>query len=448
MKMNTAWAVAAWLLAVVAPAIGASAERERLNSILARPGSAGSVARVSGILRDVDGQPVPNFALSVVPEYLVTSRNVRTDAQGRFEVIPNAQLPSLRNRKLCVVARDSARNLAAAEVIESDTITLELRLEPGRTVAGSLTDLEGKALSTGTAQVSLRMGSLTVPLRAEPFRVDAQGHFAINALPADHPYWLSVTAPGYGSTTRNVPAGAAETNRLELGSMALKVANLPLAGRVVDAEQRPATNAWVSLSGEGQPSESVEADKLGRFKFKGVCEGTVRLFANAMNAFANTTAEAGDTNVVIVLGSNPGMTVPRPKRAALKGRPLPDLVSVGLSASAVPAGKPLLVCLFDIEQRPSRRFIRLLAEQAETIRRNGVVVVGVQAGPDTASALTEWQAANPLPFPVGQVARETAGTKWVSEVESFPWMILTDKARRVAAEGFSLEDLEARIKEL
>jgi len=34
-----------------------------------------------------------------------------------------------------------------------------------------------------------------------------------------------------------------------------------------------------------------------------------------------------------------------------------------LTSDVAPAGKPVLLCLFDIEQRPSRRFVRQLTEQ-------------------------------------------------------------------------------------
>ena len=413
------------------------------------PAVAALPAKITGTVRDSAGRPVAGLILSVVPEYMTTSRNVKTGPKGEFELTFNVPFSSgPMRRKLCVVASDAAHNLAAAEDVDEDTTTIELKLAPATSVAGALTDIEGKPLSTGMAHLNIWVGNMGSNLRQEPARTDARGRFVINALPANRRYWLSATAPGYGSASRNFETSDSDTNRIELEPFALKVANLPLAGRVVDAEQKPATNAWVTLNGEGQPSETVQTDKAGRFKFKGVCEGSVRLFANAMSSFANTTAEAGDTNVVIVLGSNTGIVPPRPKRPALKGRQLPELASVGLSATVAPTGKPMLVCVFDVEQRPSRRVMRALADQVEAIRGKGLVVVGVQASPDTVGALKEWQAANPLPFPVGQFARETTETKWVTELESFPWLILTDKTRRVVAEGFDLDNLDAKLGEL
>ena len=51
--------------------------------------------------------------------------------------------------------------------------------------------------------------------------------------------------------------------------------------------------------------------------------------------------------------------------ASLKGKPLPDLKSVNLELDCVPEGKPVLLCLFDVEQRPSRRFAKLVADRTE-----------------------------------------------------------------------------------
>lgn len=50
-----------------------------------------------------------------------------------------------------------------------------------------------------------------------------------------------------------------------------------------------------------------------------------------------------------------------------------------------------------------------------------------------------------MPFPVGHVSEKSDRTKWAAEVESFPWFILTDKDHRVSAEGFSLDELDAKL---
>jgi hypothetical protein len=117
-----------------------------------------------------------------------------------------------------------------------------------------------------------------------------------------------------------------------------------------------------------------------------------------------------------------------------------------LTSDVAPAGKPVLLCLFDIEQRPSRRFVRQLTEQHDALRQKGLTVLGIQVAVTTAESFKEWKDANPVPFPVGRLAGKDDKTKWASTVESLPWLILTDADRRVTAEGFALDELEAKLK--
>jgi hypothetical protein len=108
----------------------------------------------------------------------------------------------------------------------------------------------------------------------------------------------------------------------------------------------------------------------------------------------------------------------------------------------------VLLCLLDAEQRPSRRAARLLSEQQEALKQRGVPVVLVQAVAASAGALQSWTNAAPLPFPLGCVAEKSAATKWVTEVSSLPWLILRDADGKVAAEGFALDELDARLASL
>jgi hypothetical protein len=203
----------------------------------------------------------------------------------------------------------------------------------------------------------------------------------------------------------------------------------------------------VTAYGDGQPIEQVHTDEKGRFRFDAICEGPVQISASLAQSYGNARAEAGHTNVVIHLGMNQSYSFREPpKRPSLKGKPLPDLAAVELGGDAAPAGKPVLLCLFDIEQRPSRRLVKQLAEQHDGLKQKGIIVLGLQAAVTTADSFKEWKGANPVPFPVGRVAENADKTKWASEANSLPWLILTDGDRRVTAEGFALDELEAKLK--
>jgi hypothetical protein len=227
----------------------------------------------------------------------------------------------------------------------------------------------------------------------------------------------------------------------------LKLADQVVAGQVLNEKEKPASGIRISLSGEGQPQDSATTDKQGRFRFK-VCEGRIRLYANGDNSYGNISAEAGDTNLVLQLRGYSSSSRSEAKRASLKGKPLPDLAAFGLAPEAAPAGKPALVCLLDAEQRPSRRSALLLAEQHEALRQKGLAVLAIQTAAISAETLQTWTNSSPLPFPLGRVGEKPGNTKWAADVESLPWLILLDAKGSVAAEGFSLDELDAKLDDL
>lgn len=404
--------------------------------------------KITGVVRDASGQAIPDLTLSVSPNWGRSEGEVKTDANGRYEMAWDPQRFSGSMQTPCLVARDIERNLAVAQDIEASTTTLDLRLETGLIVAGRVEDVNSKPLSNATIRLFLWSGNSGYQFDDKPFKTDAQGRFEITAMPPGRKYSLDATAKGYGSANESIQEDS-ETNRIELAPCVLKVADHKLAGEVVDAEDKPVARANVYLYGQGQPNGSVRTDDNGRFKFDEVCEGSVQISASIRSAYGNARAEAGDTNIVIRLGVNQSSSSQAaPRRPSLKGKPLPDLAAVELGGDATPAGKSVLLCLFDVEQRPSRRFVKQLAEQRDALQQKGVTVLGLQATVMTPESFKEWKDANPVPFPVGHLAEKADKTKWASDVESLPWLILVDGERRVTAEGFALDELDAKLKAL
>jgi len=129
-----------------------------------------------------------------------------------------------------------------------------------------------------------------------------------------------------------------------------------------------------------------------------------------------------------------------------EGDPLPDLAPLGLGSAVAPTNKPILLCLFDCQQRPSRHWIRQVAGQQAALRQKGLMVLGVQAAVINSRSFQEWKDSNAFPFPVGQVAEESVQTAWVTGIASLPWLVLTDAQHRIAAEGFALEEIDAQLK--
>ena len=145
----------------------------------------------------------------------------------------------------------------------------------------------------------------------------------------------------------------------------------------------------------------------------------------------------------IVLGQD---RVHRP-HVSLVGKPLPELKDLGIELSPADTDdEMMLVCFFDMEQRPSRNCISQLAKQAEQLKQKGVTVVAIEGSKVDSKALSEWVRKNSISFPVGMVENDEEEAKFTWGVKSLPWLILTDRKHIVRAEGFGVSELDKKVK--
>jgi len=177
---------------------------------------------------------------------------------------------------------------------------------------------------------------------------------------------------------------------------------------------------------------------------------------------------------VTVVDSRSGRTTRytyEPEPPQLIGNVLPQLedISVELSAEQPPLsrGGKMLVCFWDVEQRPSRHCITKLAEQAKNLAEQNVTVIAVQApavprpswacfhglearatrGVDQ-KFLDHWVEQHNIPFLIGIIQGNAETIKYSWGVRSLPWLILTDERRVVSAEGFGTNELASRIAQV
>ncbi len=150
---------------------------------------------------------------------------------------------------------------------------------------------------------------------------------------------------------------------------------------------------------------------------------------------------------VTVLDRRSGQTIQTMYTPELTGKPLPawEGVDIDLTGYAT-EGKALLVCLFDMQQRPSRNWALQLNEEVRELDEKGVMVVGIQASRTEAEPLNEWIRENELSFPVGTVAGDERQVRFDWGAKFLPWLILTDREHVVRAEGFALSELDRRIE--
>ena len=135
------------------------------------------------------------------------------------------------------------------------------------------------------------------------------------------------------------------------------------------------------------------------------------------------------------------------KPGSLLSRALPEFKGVEIDFdSEKEKGKKILVCFLDMKQRPSRHCVKELAKQAETLKEKGVVVIAVQTSKVDKNKLDELVKKYNLPFPVGMIEGDEEKTKFSWGVKSLPWLILTDKKHIVSSSGFSLGELDEKMK--
>jgi hypothetical protein len=107
--------------------------------------------------------------------------------------------------------------------------------------------------------------------------------------------------------------------------------------------------------------------------------------------------------------------------------------------------KAILVCFFDMQQRPSRHCVQQLAQNTAALEEKGIIVVAIQASKIGRSELDKWIEGNNISFPVGMIQGDEEKAKFAWGVRSLPWLILTDKKHIVTAEGFALTELDEKL---
>ena len=397
---------------------------------------------ITGVVRDEAGQAVAGVKLTVVP---TSYRDGTSDAEGKFEVVWDPRGGGSERMVHHLIARHEQRNLAASVEIDEDTETLEVKLTPSLIIAGKVVDPNDKAIPDAKITLVLRTGSYGFQMGRDTVQPDADGNFEIKALPPGHKYSVSVSADGYGRKSVQADAEDAVDNRLELKPIVLAFANLSVSGVVVDTEGKPIAGVRVYAFGEGQSYRSVQTDAEGKFTIEKVIAGSIRLRAS-FDGSAQT--EGGAKDVKIVVSERPSSTRFVPKQPpSLVGKPLPDLKDLKIELSPADANdKMILVCFWDMEQRPSRYTITELAKQAEKLKEKGLTIVSVQASIVDEEALNQWVKEQNIPLPVGKITADVDKTRSAWGVRSLPWLILTDHEHIVRANGFSLAELDEKIQ--
>lgn len=403
--------------------------------------------RITGVVRDEKGEPVADAAVITRPPM---APDAITNSQGEFKIRYRGEMQP-REDTLYLVVRHKQRNLAAALELEEDVDNLDVKLAPGVILSGKVVGEDGEGIPEAEMSLTFWVSDYGYG-RQEETEIDEAGRFEIRAIPAGHRYSVEASAKGYGRQYVQVHTAEAMDNRMELEPLVLAVADLSVSGVVVDTEGKPVAGARLGLSGRGQPHRyDIPTDRQGRFTIEGVCAGRLRLYANVRGEkrlYGSLETEGGATDVKILVSErgSSGRFVPK-QPPSLLGKPLPDPKDLQIGLSLVDIrDKMILVCFFDMNQRPSRHCMRRLAEQGVELKEKGVVIVAVQASDVEQASLNEWINKYNIPFPVGTIGGDAKKVRFAWGVRSLPWLILTDREHIVAAEGFAVNELDKKIR--
>jgi len=128
---------------------------------------------------------------------------------------------------------------------------------------------------------------------------------------------------------------------------------------------------------------------------------------------------------------------------------LPNFQGIDIEFRARQAhDKKILVCFWDMKQRPSRHCITQLAKQTEQLSEKGVTVIAIHASKVDENVLNEWVKEYNIPFTIGMIQSDEEKTRFTWGVRSLPWLILTDRQHIVRTAGFGIDELDEKIKVL
>jgi len=410
--------------------------------------------RITGVVRDDKGKPVSDAVVLIRPGL---AEDTITNSEGAFTLRLrriSSTMGTMRSRQetTYLLVRHKERNLAAAIELDDDAEILDFKLSPGAILSGKVVDVEGRGIPVAEFSLTFWVSDSGYGSR-EAAHIDAQGNYEIRAVPSGHRYSVTASAEGYGQQYVTVNTSEAVDDRMELEPMVLAVADLSISGVVVDVEDKPVAGVRIYARGRGQPNRNTITDEMGRFLIENMCEGRIQIQANTSSKtrlYGRVDTEGGATDIRIVVAERDARGRPVPKQPpSLAGKLLPDFENIKIDLSPEQAkDKNILVCFWDMLQRPSRNCLRQLSTKAQELKAKDIVVVAVQASKVDEKKLNEWVKKYNIPFPAGMVQGDKEKIRFAWGVKSLPWLILTDRKHIIHAEGFGLNELSEKIKQI
>lgn len=141
---------------------------------------------------------------------------------------------------------------------------------------------------------------------------------------------------------------------------------------------------------------------------------------------------------------------PKPPRQELStveskiGRPIPGFDNIqfeGFQKDQM-KGKPLLVCFWDMDQRPSRQCLRELQKQRLALQDKNIVVLAIHSGSKLEQVVRQWLSKQGLSLTVGTIEGDPYDILLAWGARGTPWLVLTDETHMITKAGFNLDALK------
>lgn len=400
---------------------------------------------VFGTVKDEEGRPLSDVVVDVLPN---GDKDFCTDSTGAFEVSWSARTQGNAPRRY-LLAQHLPSGRAALVEIRDIAKPVDLILKPGMTLAGYVKDPAGRPVPAAGVQLGAHLENWYT-LAGNEVTTDAEGRYKISAIPPAPEgvkYTISISAAGYASPGyQPLQLVEAAERRYEDLSFMVKPANLSISGIVVNGEGKPVAGKMVHLTGPRgngeQPRIASVSNERGEFAIYGACEGPLRIQAGYSSDPEGTgylNAVGGDMNVKVVLGQQLTHT----ENVSLLGGQLPGWE--GIKVPEEVTGKACLVCFWDFSQRPSRHGVNELIKQQEKLAEKKVSVALIHSTAMSAEA-EEWIGSKATACHIGEIQAEPETLCKTWGVQGMPWLILTDGEGTVIAEGFPVDELEAKLE--